>query len=155
MHRAINSAILGVLVALVISLLEVFLLVNGQVWVAKQFILHDTRVVQCFLRYSDLYIYLLFVDNALNSLLAVLKSFQKHQLETIFHYLFFYAIGIPTSLFLAHSNEDAVTGIWMGYLIANSLFVAALLVYLITCLHWHREIASIQSIFNQERAIYV
>lgn len=74
MNKAKNSAILGIFVTLAISLLEVFLLVNIQVYIAKLFIKNDARVLENFLRYCELYTYLLPVDNVLNSLLAVLKS---------------------------------------------------------------------------------
>lgn len=112
-------------------------------FVAKLFISNDSKVLELFVSYFEVYIYLLFVDNALNSLLAILRSLKKQKLETVMHYVFFYAMGIPTSIFLAHSHDDTVIGIWLGYLFANSLFVLTILFYLLFCLEWDIEISRI------------
>ncbi|EAR93842.2 RNA pseudouridylate synthase family protein (macronuclear) [Tetrahymena thermophila SB210] len=154
-NKAINGAILGTVAALIISLLEIFLLLNIQVYVAKIFIQNDQKVLDYFIEYCNIYIYLLFVDNCLNSLLAILKSLQKHKLETVLHYVFFYAVGIPTSIFLANSLSDCVVGVWLGYLVANSMFVVFLIFYLSCGIVWDLEISQIQIKTNVEKATQV
>lgn len=78
-----------------ISLGEYFILVNIETKIMHFLNFNDEISIDYFLKYMNIYLYVLFLDNFCLILKTVLKSLKKVKAQTYVHYIFVYGISLP------------------------------------------------------------
>jgi MATE family multidrug resistance protein len=91
----------------------------------------------------------IFLDNlGPGALLNILRGANIVAIPATIAFVSFYAIGIPTGLWLTFKLSDdtwGIVGLWTGLAVGMTVMVCSLLVFLFTCVDWHRAAEDAQS----------